>query len=309
MKSVKHIRGRLAPLLLCSLLLNAGCATTAKQGASAIDPYESFNRPVHKFNSKVDRYLAKPIADGYKMITPEFLQKGVNNFFNNLQDVTVVLNDILQAKFKQSAQDVGRLTINSTVGLGGLFDVASQAGLDKHNEDFGQTLAVWGLPQGSYLVLPFLGPTTFRELPGYVVDTASNPASYLGGFALPLASVNALNTRANAEGSLQFINEAALDPYVFMRESYLQWRNYQVADGQIKQDKALDDLESELLDDVGNEGKAPLQHTKTMPATEAPKISNPPKPIKPVTAAESSYEEAKRRFDAANSKLKALKTQ
>ncbi|NOT84199.1 MAG: VacJ family lipoprotein [Methylococcaceae bacterium] len=303
MKSAKqHLSPNFIPLFLCLLLLNAGCATTANYKASAIDPYESFNRPVHKFNSKVDSYIAKPIADGYRKITPEFFQKGVNNFFNNLQDVTVILNDILQAKFKQSAQDAGRLTLNSTVGLGGLFDVASKAGLDKHNEDFGQTLAVWGLPQGSYLVLPFLGPSTFRELPGYVVDTASNPASYLGGFALPLASVNALNSRANAEGSLQFINEAALDPYVFMRESYLQWRNYQAADGQVKQDKALDDLENELLNDVGNEGKTPLQ--KPVAAIGAP---NTVKVTKPATTAESSYEAAKRQFNTADSKLKALK--
>jgi phospholipid-binding lipoprotein MlaA len=296
---VKNQPTNFAALFICSLLLNAGCASNTANKINAIDPYESFNRPVHKFNSKVDTYIAKPISDAYKWVTPEFMQVGVNNFFNNLQDVTVILNDVLQAKFKQSAQDAGRLTLNSTLGLGGLFDVASHAGLDKHNEDFGQTLAVWGLPQGSYIVLPFLGPTTFRELPGYVVDTATNPGSYLTGFALPLAGASMLNSRANAEGSLQFINEAALDPYVFMRESFLQWRNYQASDGKIKADKALDDLEADLLEDDSN--SQPADQKPTLAADTAPspqKTANSP----------PSYEEAKRLFNEADAKLTKLKT-
>jgi phospholipid-binding lipoprotein MlaA len=300
MKTLIYSKVNLPTLLICALLLNAGCASIAQDKINPVDPYEAFNRPVHKFNSKVDSYVAKPLADAYKWITPEFLQKGVNNFFNNLQDVSVILNDILQAKFKQSAQDAGRLTLNTTLGLAGLFDVASKAGLEKHNEDFGQTLAVWGLPRGTYLVLPFLGPSTLRELPGYVVDTATNPASYLGGFALPLASVSALNSRANAEGSLQFINEAALDPYVFMRESYLQWRNYQAADGQVKQDKATEDFENDLLGDDVATPKTPTKTNGTIksPTAATPKIADTPKP---------SYEEAKRAFNEANSRLEKTK--
>lgn len=302
MKYDRREANLLPALLLSTLLLNAGCATTGPGKVSEVDPYESFNRPVHKFNSKVDKFIAKPLADGYKLITPEFLQKGVNNFFNNLQDVNVILNDILQAKFGQGAKDTGRLTLNTTFGLGGLFDVASKVGLEKHNEDFGQTLAVWGLPQGNYLVLPFLGPTTFRELPGYVVDTATNPSSYLGGFALPLASVNALNSRANAEGSLQFINEAALDPYVFMRESYLQWRNYQAADGQVKADKDMEALEDELL---GDESMGKTSSPKLAPAT-TPTVATK-SATESVKPAKLSYEEAKRRFEEASAKLKAKK--
>lgn len=290
-------------ILFSCALLGACASTTDGDKAVVADPYESFNRPVHKFNSKVDTYIAKPIADGYKQITPDFLQKGVNNFFNNLQEVNVILNDFLQAKFKQGAQDVGRLTLNTTLGLGGLIDVASQAGLDKHSEDFGQTLAVWGVPQGNYLVLPFVGPSTLRELPGYVVDAAANPGTYFGGaVALPLASVNALNTRANAEGSLQFINEAALDPYVFMRESYLQWRNYQAADGQVKTDKALDDFEGELLDEEG--AAKPSTPAAKTEQVETPKAENTPKSVR---AKKPSYEEAKQAFEEASLKLEALR--
>lgn len=290
-------------ILSVCILLNGCASATGGDKVVVADPYESFNRPVHKFNSKVDTYIAKPIADGYRQITPDFLQKGVNNFFNNLQEVNVILNDLLQAKFKQSAQDVGRLTLNSTLGLGGLVDVASKAGLDKHSEDFGQTLAVWGVPQGNYLVLPFVGPSTFRELPGYVVDAAANPGTYFGGaVALPLASVNALNTRANAEGSLQFINEAALDPYVFMRESYLQWRNYQAADGQVKTDKALDELESELLDEGAAKTSTPITKTKL---TGTPKAENASG--ESVRVQKPTYEEARKAFEEANLKLEALK--
>ena len=310
MKDKNQSRECLKALVICSTLLNIGCAATGK--INDIDPYESFNRPVHKFNSKVDTYVAKPLADAYKWITPTFLQTRVNNFFNNLQDVNIVLNDILQAKFRQGAQDAGRLTLNSTIGLGGFFDVASKAGLDKHNEDFGQTLAVWGLPPGAYLVLPFLGPSTLRELPGYIVDTAANPGSYLG-FALPLAgnllntSVSMINSRVNAEGSLQFINEAALDPYVFMRESFIQWRNYQASDGKVSPDKAMDDLEADMLDgDKNSTTPQPKPSISTAATTANAPSANVPSKSKPL-AKPLSYEEARRLFNEASSKLNALK--
>ncbi|MGZ8912998.1 MAG: MlaA family lipoprotein [Methylobacter sp.] len=225
-----------------------GCATTGdveqQTVASKVDPYESFNRKMFGFNDSVDNYVAEPISNAYKWITPQFMQTGVFNFFNNLKNVNVVINDVLQAKFSQSAEDTGRFAINSTVGLGGLFDVAKHVGLEQNEEDFDQTLAVWGVPQGSYLVLPLLGPSTARGIPGAVFDTAANPASYVG---MPVQLMAMLNARASAEGALKFIDEAALDPYVFTRESFLQWRNNLATDGR-SEALDVDDLGDESLD-------------------------------------------------------------
>jgi phospholipid-binding lipoprotein MlaA len=154
-----------------------------------------------------------------------------------LKGVNVVLNDVLQAKFSQSAADLGRFTLNSTAGLGGFIDVAKHLGLEQNDEDFDQTLAVWGVPEGSYLVLPLVGPSTMRGAPASAFDTAANPASYasFGTYyaSAPVQFMAALNARANAEGALKFINEAALDKYVFTRESFLQWRKNLENDGKV----------------------------------------------------------------------------
>jgi len=213
-----------------------------EQEAVAVDPFEDINRQVHGFNGVVDDYIAKPISDAYLWITPQFFQTGVANVFNNLEDINVVLNDLMQGKGIQGLEDTGRFAVNSTAGLLGLIDVASSLGLEKHNEDFAQTLAVWGVPQGPYLVLPFLGPVTARGIPGSIFDTAANPASYVGA---PVQLVQMLNARANAEGGLNFINEAALDPYVFTRESFLQYRHYLISDGQSEADDSLLDLDDD----------------------------------------------------------------
>lgn len=236
-----------------------GCATTKEpsEGQTATnkdDPYENINRKVYGFNDTVDHYVAKPVADTYKFITPDFMETGVSNFFNNLKTINVVLNDVLQAKFEQSGRDTGRFLMNSTLGMAGLFDVAKTVGLEQNDEDFEQTLAVWGVPQGSYIVLPLLGPITTRGIPGAVFDTAANPASYIGA---PIQVISLINARANAEGSLKFIDEAALDPYVFTRESFLQWRNHLATDGKTDTSSDLTDIDAELLeDDQGNNKKA-----------------------------------------------------
>lgn len=292
----------LLAIIVGILAFSTGCAATTSEGGLApIDPYESINRPVYSFNTKVDNYLAKPIADGYRYITPDFMQSGVRNFFNNLQDVGVVLNDILQAKFEQGLHDFGRLGMNTTLGLMGMFDVASDVGLEKHNEDFGQTLAVWGVPQGSYLVLPFLGPTTMRELPGYVVDAAANPGTYVG-VAAPLAGLGLLNARANAEGALQFVNEAALDPYVFTREAFLQWRNYQASDGKVDASQGIDDIEGDVMTDP----QADKTHAASASAKPTAQTTSPVelKPVKP----KNTYSDARKAFEEADAKLRALKT-
>ncbi|TRW95275.1 MlaA family lipoprotein [Candidatus Methylobacter oryzae] len=238
----------LSGLLIGVAITLSGCATTEvieqQTVANKADPYESFNRKMFALNDNIDNYVAEPISNAYKWITPQFMQTGVFNFFNNLKNVNVVINDVLQAKFSQSAEDTGRFAINSTVGLGGLFDVAKHMGLEQNEEDFDQTLAVWGVPQGSYLVLPILGPSTARGIPGAIFDTAANPASYVG---MPVQLVSMLNSRASAEGALKFIDEAALDPYVFTRESFLQWRNNLATDGKAETSSDVDGLEDEVL--------------------------------------------------------------
>ena len=244
-------------LLISVAMTLGGCATTGvteqQTNVKKADPYENINRKVFVFNDTVDDYVAKPISDAYKWITPQFAQTGVYNFFSNLKNINVVINDVLQAKFAQSAYDTGRFALNTTMGLGGFVDVATQVGLERNDEDFDQTLAVWGVPQGSYLVIPFVGPTTMRGIPGAAFDTAANPSSYVG---LPVQLISLLNTRANAEGALKFIDEAALDPYVFTRESFLQWRNNLATDG--KTESSLD-LDAEWNEDGTNsKPKAPI---------------------------------------------------
>ncbi len=259
-KQFPTIRLLSAPLLAMWFLigLNA-CVTTPEQTATdqqplnKSDPYENINRKVYSFNDSVDDYVAKPVADAYKFITPDFVENGVSNFFNNLKNVNVVANDLLQGKFKQSGLDTGRFLMNTTLGMAGLFDVAKTVGLEQNDEDFEQTLAVWGVPQGHYIVLPLLGPITMRGIPGAVFDTAANPVNYVG---IPAQALSLINTRANAEGSLKFIDEAALDPYVFTRESFLQWRSHLASDGKTDTSADFSDLDLDL-DDNQSAGQQP----------------------------------------------------
>ena len=251
---------KFTPALLLSFfisttLLLSGCAGTdvveteveaVEVEASEVDPYEGFNREMYAFNEGLDDYVAEPITDAYLWITPQFVQTGVGNFFDNLDDINVILNDMMQGKVMQGTEDTGRFAVNSTLGLLGLFDVATEFGLEKHDEDFAQTLGVWGVPQGPYLVLPVLGPSTSRGLPGYIFDAAANPATYVG---YPVQAVQMLNARANAAGSLKFIDEAALDPYVFTRESFLQYRKHLVTDGNSEITDDVLDFEDDFYDE------------------------------------------------------------
>ncbi len=265
-------------MLFTGTLAVTGCASTDKKGVEATsaavknveptDPYEGFNRSMYGFNMGLDKHLLKPVANGYKAITPGFMQTGVSNFFTNLKGINVVLNDVLQGKFEQGASDTGRFLTNSTIGLLGLFDVASDLGLQGNVEDFGQTLAVWGVDQGPYLVLPVLGPTTVRDGAAIVVDKAANPGTYLPGTGV----VEGINDRANAEGALNFIDEAALDPYVFTRESFLQYRTNLINDG--KTDSATYDLDIDGDVDVGELSSA---KPKDAIAPQKPKVEQKPK--------------------------------
>ena len=259
-------------VVFSSALSVTGCASTDQHPVAAtsaatdkVDPYEGFNRSMYGFNMGLDKHLLKPVASGYKTITPDFMQTGVTNFFTNLKGINVVLNDFLQGKFRQGASDTGRFLTNSTVGLFGLFDVASELGLQGNVEDFGQTLAVWGVGQGPYLVLPLLGPTTVRDGAAIVVDKAANPGTYVPGTGV----IEGINDRANAEGALNFIDEAALDPYVFTRESFLQYRQNLIKDG--KSDATSYDLDLDIDADVDIGEIAPAK-PKEANGAQTPKV-------------------------------------
>ena len=259
-------------LYFSGALCLAGCAsseshtidaTVAAPKVSPVDPYEGFNRSMYGFNMGLDKYLLKPIADGYAFVMPDVMQTGVTNFFNNLKGINVVLNDVLQGKFEQSASDLGRFTTNTTLGLGGLFDVATPLGMQQNVEDFGQTMAVWGVDQGPYLVLPVLGPTTVRDGSGSILDRAANPGTYVMGTGI----VEGINERANAESALNFIDEAALDPYVFTRESFLQYRQNLANDGKAD----VDSFDLDIDEALSEADQSASTSIPSVAATDTPK--------------------------------------
>jgi phospholipid-binding lipoprotein MlaA len=216
-------------VLLASLL--GGCATNGDPG----DPLEPLNRGITKFNDAFDAAIAKPVATGYKAALPQPVRTGVGNFFSNLDDVIVLLNDLLQFKFGQAASDFGRLVFNTTLGIAGIFDVSTPMQMPKHNEDFGQTLGRWGIGPGPYLVLPFFGPSDLRDTVGLVVDYRVDPVYQQDDMAVRNTAVvlRAIHKRSVLLGTEDVVNEAALDPYIFVRNAYLQRRNSLVHDGQV----------------------------------------------------------------------------
>jgi phospholipid-binding lipoprotein MlaA len=309
-----------AGLLISSALLTTGCASTEirdptsptrADGTPWADPYEGFNRSMYGFNMGLDRYLLKPVANSYQYITPDFMETGVSNFFTNLKGINVVLNDVLQGKLEQSAEDTGRFLTNTTLGVAGLFDVASGLGLRNNVEDFGQTLAVWGVDQGAYLVLPVLGPTTVRDGGGSILDRAANPGTYVPGTGI----LEGINDRANAEGALNFIDEAALDPYVFTRESFLQYRTNLINDG--KSDSSSYDLD---LDAALEDSQPTTDGQKSgKPTSSKPKATNSSVGSKLTTPANSgastsqafndmskSFTHAEQEFEQASEKMDKL---
>ena len=224
-------RPAVAFVALLTLLL-AGCATQPNAKRDPRDPFEGFNRASYKFNDALDRAILKPTAKGYKAITPQFVETGVSNFFSNLGQPTVILNDLLQAKFKPALSDTGRFLLNTTVGIGGLFDPASKAGLDRNDEDFGQTLGKWGMPSGPYLMVPFFGPSTVRDGFGSGVDVFSDPLHYVerDAWRYSLDGMNLIDARARRLSLEDTLNQT-YDKYGFIRNAYLQQREYQVTDG------------------------------------------------------------------------------
>lgn len=221
----------------------SGCATQANK-----DPLESMNRGIYKFNDTADKAVIKPIAGAYKAVLPSPIRTGIHNFFSNLGTVTSLINNLLQFEFSKAMDNAGRLVINSTVGLGGLVDVASMDNVPKHNADFGQTLGKWGVGSGAYIVLPFIGPSTLRDTAGLAVDTVYlDPIQLLDEARArnQLRLVKFIDLRAQYLPASDLIDDAALDPYIFMREAYLQRRSIAIHGDVPTHDDYFDDDEDD----------------------------------------------------------------
>lgn len=226
----KQIARRLASLslVLATVVLSA-CATTANNPK---DPFEGFNRAMFKVNEGVDVVL-KPVARGYDEGLPEPIKAGVGNFFGNIADVWTSLNNLLQGKVGDAVSDAGRVLVNTTVGIVGLFDVASDMGLEKHSEDFGQTLGKWGVGDGPYLFLPVIGPRTARDTLGFGVDAYVDPVLNINDVSTrnTLSGIRLIDVRASLLASDKVVEEAAFDKYNYIRDAYLQHRRSQIYDG------------------------------------------------------------------------------
>jgi phospholipid-binding lipoprotein MlaA len=274
-----------------------GCATSGNPK----DPIEGFNRGVFAFNETLDKAAIKPLAQGYEAVVPLPGRTGIANFFSNINDVVVALNSLLQGKFMDAASDLGRVLVNTTLGIGGLFDIASELGLEQHDEDFGQTLGRWGVGDGAYLVLPVFGPRTVRDAGGLVVDTVTNPLSYLDDVSTRNALLGArlISTRAQLLPADKAIDEASLDKYAYIRDAYLQRRRNLIFDGapprEREESSALDepwgtspassDAASVAADPVSATGNELSETTRVDPVLseqpersdkEAPQASAPP---------------------------------
>ena len=240
---------------LSMMLLTAACAST---GSNPADPYEDFNRATFKFNTAVDKAVLRPVSTAYRTVVPKTPRKAVRNFFRNLREPLVLMNDILQGELGRASKTFQRFVVNSTVGVGGLLNMAPKAGLEYHSEDFGQTLAVWGIGDGNFIVLPFLGPSTTRDAFGTGVDFVANPATHVAagmnekGLQLGLAAGEFLDLRARAHDTLEALY-AEEDPYILMRSSYLQNRKFEIKNGEIERDTGEDDLFDELEDETDGE--------------------------------------------------------
>jgi phospholipid-binding lipoprotein MlaA len=275
-------------------LLLAGCATAQNPR----DPFEKFNRAMFSFNDAVDRYALKPAATVYQEHTPSFFQTGVNNFFGNLADLWSAANNLLQGKGQDGMNDLTRVGLNSTFGLLGVLDIASEAGIRKHNEDLGQTLGYWGVPSGPYLMLPLLGPSTVR-------DTAALPADFWGdpwthkypvGWRNVGIGVRAVDQRATVLDASNLLEEAALDRYEFIRDGYLQRRESKVYDDDRSKKRKPKSKEDEAEEAAPQHEAAPLsppqeaapkQKDGAPPQDAAPKQKDgaPPDPAAPQPAA------------------------
>ena len=233
---------RVLSLVLLTALLVSGCSSIPKEQRDPRDPWQLYNRAMFKFNTDFDNAFFKPAAQGYQAITPEPVNHGITNFFNNVADVTSAVNNALQFKLSRAGTDVGRVLVNTTVGLVGFIDVATNMGIPSYKEDFGQTLGYWGFGDGPYFVMPILGPSSVRDTFGFAGDVLIDPFFSLQedeiywGFVV----LRAIDTRAGLLAAGDLVDEAALDRYSFVRDAYLQRRRNLVHDGNPPVDQDYD---------------------------------------------------------------------
>jgi phospholipid-binding lipoprotein MlaA len=228
------LRRAVAAMAVAGVLASpAGAADPDPEAVN--DPFEGFNRAMFAVNEGLDKVVIKPVAQAYDVVTPLPAQAGVGNFFGNILDVRNVLNNTLQGKLAEAGSDLGRLLINSTIGIFGLFDVASELGLERHDEDFGQTLAVWGYQDSAFVFWPVLGPRTVRDTGGFIVDSFTDPTWYTVDKSVAtrnsLIALRFVDIRASLLPSDKVVEEAALDKYAYVRDAYLQRRASQIFDG------------------------------------------------------------------------------
>jgi phospholipid-binding lipoprotein MlaA len=229
----------LAALLAVLLLVNVPARAAEGSTERPVDPWEGYNREMYAFNDFFDRNLLKPVATGYDDYMPGGVKRGVANFFDNLGTPAVAINQLLQGKPVRSASSVGRFVINTTFGIAGFFDPASRTGLTKHREDFGQTLVTWGIPNGPFFVIPFRGPATVTHAGGMVVDWILNPVRLINPDAARYGTVavDVVQARADLLGTEALISG---DRYLFIRDAYLQNREFEINDGRMEEDPFLD---------------------------------------------------------------------
>lgn len=236
-------------ILLIATLVFTSLISSSVAKASDDDPLEPMNRAIFGFNEVVDDAILEPVAEGYRYITPDPIEDSISNFFNNLGEINTIVNSALQLKLDKTISSSSRFVINSTVGVLGLFDVATTLGIDRHREDFGQTLGHYGISPGPYLVLPFFGPSSLRDAPGFYIDVLIEKDISPIHTELHheerqiIQATNVIDTRANLLKATKILDTAAKDKYIFLRESYLQRRAKLVTDGKDVQDFEIDVLE------------------------------------------------------------------
>ena len=249
-----------ALVAISAMALLSGCATVETPNPK--DPWEGWNRSAQSFNDGLDDYVMKPVAKGYKWITPDFVDLGITNFFSNIDDINVFANNGMQGKFLDSSMDAARFLVNTSAGVAGFVDVASMIGLPKHNEDFDQTLGYWGVPAGPYLVLPFFGPSSPRGVLGLAGDSAMSPFTYVGFYLNPAwlgatvsiapRALRVVDIRSDLLGMEKIASEAAVDRYEFFKNAYQSRRNYLINDGNVPEEDVLE------FEDMKDDGFGPL---------------------------------------------------
>jgi phospholipid-binding lipoprotein MlaA len=229
-------------LLMAATLAVSGCATITGRvpPGQRLDPWENWNRKVFDFNEKLDEKVLKPVATFYSETVPQPVRQGVQNFFNNAADAWSAVNNFLQGKFTAGLNDLMRVSTNTVFGLGGLLDPASEIGMERHYEDFGQTLGWWGIGAGAYIVWPLFGPSTVRDSVALPLDRSVSPAVVIhdGSLVTGITILQIVNTRANLLGASRVVDDIALDKYTFVRDAYLQRRRSLVFDGDVPEDPA-----------------------------------------------------------------------